>query len=436
MKLISIAKAAAVAILGTMLTVSCEKPNNGPATPEDINTNFFIYDGYSFVINSAVQYDKGDNTLEFWLSPVSGLTTSEEIKAGGDYVVINTHKSYLGNRDRFNTPQSKDSYICFCEQKFAYGNVGTAYIEVQIANDNLTLNFLAEKLYTKADNKPSGLLSGEYKGTFVVEKEQPYNNDWGYDRKHTAIKKAVFTTREDGGDSTIALFEENGSEGIRIEFPNINVDENSAYTKEYHITASDYPQELKLYTKGRKYALKGAAGTIRTTVNNNEVIVNISLIKDGSQLCAVYSGAYERKTVKLNRFVYEYVSYDTKVETRNNIVELLVEESGDKLKIGFSPSDGYSFPSANYTHMPILTIPASIINTGKKNFNQLTGWEFLYDIMQVWPYENDEKPHPADTDWIYINHNDDVYEIEFVLTSQGTLSKPCSIDVYYKGEVK
>lgn len=430
MKLISFAKAAALATLVTMFTVGCEKPDNGPVGSEDTLTNFFVYDGYSFDIRSAVQYDKNDNSVELWLSPISGLTKSKEIKDGGDYVVLNTHKSYLGDRDRFSAAQSKESYISFCEQTFAYGNSGTAYIEVQFSNDSLLVSFLAEKLYTKADNKPLSMLSGEYKGTFTVEKDKPYANEWGFDREHAAIAKAVVTTREDGGNSTITLFEANGKEGIRIELP------HSCIGKEYHITASEYPEEIKLYTGKNRFALKGAAGTIKTSVNETETTVSIALNQDGRQLRAEYSGAYESEIVKTNRFVYEYVSYDTKVETRNNIVELLVEKSGDKLKIGFSPSDGYSFPSANYTHMPILTIPASIINTGKKNFNQLTGWEFLYDIMQVWPYENDEKPHPADTDWIYINHNDDVYEIEFVLTSQGTLSKPCSIDVYYNGEAR
>lgn len=430
MKLISFAKAAAMAMIVTMFTVGCEKPDNGPVASEDTLTNFFVYDGYTFDIRSAVQYDKSDNSVELWLSPISGLTKSKEIKDGGDYVVLNTHKSYLGDRDRFSAAQSKESYISFCEQTFAYGNSGTAYIEVQFSNDSLLVSFLAQKLYTKADNKPLSMLSGEYKGTFTVEKDKPYANEWGFDREHAAIAEAVVTTREDGGNSTITLFEANGKEGIRIELP------QSCIGKEYHITASEYPEEIKLYTGKNRFALKGAAGTIKTSVNETETTVNISLNQDGRQLRAEYSGAYESEIVKTNRFVYEYVSYDTKVETRNNIVELLVEKSGDKLKIGFSPSDGYSFPSANYTHMPILTIPASIINTGKKNFNQLTGWEFLYDIMQVWPYENDEKPHPADTDWIYINHNDDVYEIEFVLTSQGTLSKPCSIDVYYNGEAR
>ena len=111
MNFTSLAKKAGIAILGIMLTAGCQKPD--PVTPEAPKTNFFIYDGYTFDINSAVQYDKGDLSVEIWLSPISGLTTSKEIKDGGDYVVFNTHKSLLGDRDRFNSQTSKESYICF-----------------------------------------------------------------------------------------------------------------------------------------------------------------------------------------------------------------------------------------------------------------------------------------------------------------------------------
>ena len=429
MKLISFAKVAAVAIIGTMFTFGCEKPGNGPVTSEDTLTNFFVYDGYSFDIRSAVHYDKSDNTVEIWLSPISGLTKSKEIKDGGDYVVLNTHKSYLGDRDRFSAAQSKESYISFCEQTFAYGNSGTAYIEVQFSNDSLLVSFLADKLYTKADNKPLSMLSGEYKGTFTVEKDKPYANDWGFDREHAAIAKAVLTTREDGGNSTITLFEANDKEGIRIELP------HRCIGKEYRITASEYPEEIKLYAGKNRFELKGAAGRIKTSVIENEATVSISLNKDGRQLRAEYSGAYESESVKTNRFIFDYQG-ESPYEGEKEIVKLMAEDKGGVLKLFFSPSEGYTMSEANSTHMPILTIPSSVVNAGKKTFKELTDWEFAYDVMQSWPYTDEYKPHPADTDWIEINRAGNVYEIEFVLTSQGTGSYTGTIDVYYKGEAK
>jgi hypothetical protein len=86
--------------------------------------------------------------------------------------------------------------------------------------------------------------------------------------------------------------------------------------------------------------------------------------------------------------------------------------------------------------MPILTVPSSIVNAGKKAFNELTGWEFGYDMMDVWPYEDEYKPHPASTDWIEVNRNGNVYEVEFVLSSIGEGSYTSTIDLYYKGEAK
>lgn len=429
MKLISFAKVAAAAILGTMLISGCEKPDNGPVS-EAPRTNYFVYNGYSFDINSAVQYDKGDNSVEVWLSPISGLTSSKEIKAGGDYVVFNTHKSFLGDRDRFNSQTSKESYICFGEQKFAYGDQGTAYIEVTMTSDSLKVNFLAEVLQTKNSPVPAAMLSGSYAGTYEVETDKPYENDWGFDREHAAIAKAIVTTREDGGNSSITLLESDGSEGIRIELP------HSSIGKEYLLTSSSTPDEIKLYAGGSRFIIKGAAGTIKTSVNEEVATVSISLVKDGRTLRVEYAGAYGKETVKLNRFIFDYERGESPYEGNHEIVKLMVEDKGGVLKLFFSPSEGYNIAGANSTHMPILTLPSSVINAGKKAFNELTDWEFAYDVMQVWPFVDEYRPHPAETDWIEVNREGNVYEIEFILTSQETGIQTSKIDVYYQGEAR
>ena len=427
MKLLSFAKAAAMAILGTMLVSGCEKPGDSPASSEEPKTNYFIYNGYEFEINSAVQYDKGDNSVEVWLSPISGLTTSKEIKAGGDYVVFNTHRSYLGGRDRFSADASKDSYICFGEQKFAYGDQGTAYIDVAMPKDSLKVNFLAQVLQTKNSPVPVAMLSGSYAGTYTVEKEQPYANDWGFDREHTAIEKAVYTTREDEGDFSITLYEANGTEAIRIEMPEDEFGDE--------IPLSSPQTTPKLYIRGIEFSLQGAAGTIKTSVDEDAATVSISLVKDGRTLRAEYSGAYEKETVKLNRFIFDYEG-ESPYEGNHKIEKLMVEDNVSFLKLFFSPSEGYNIAGANSSHMPILILPSSVINAGKKAFNDLTDWEFAYDVMQSWPFVDEYRPHPADTDWIEVNRDGNVYEIEFILTSQGTGSQTSTIDVYYQGEAR
>lgn len=430
MKFTSFVKAGALAITAILVAAGCDNPDNGPVINEEPRTNFFSFEAYSFDINSAVQYDKGDNYLEIWLSPVSGLTSSKEIKANGDYVVLNTHKSFLGGRDRFNSQTSKESYIRFGDRKFSYGNEGTAYIEAEIVNDSLKVEFLAEKLYTKNTHvPPAAILSGEYKGKFTVEKEMPYANDWGYDREHAAIEKAVVTTREDRYNSIITLYEAGGIEAIRIELPDDSIG------KEFLLTSSETPEDINLYVSENKYALKGAAGTIKTSVEEETVVVSISLLRNGSQLRVEYTGSYESETVKLNRFIYDYEG-ESAYEGTHTIVKLMAEDNGSTLKLFFSPSEGYTISDANSTHMPILTVPASVVNTGKNAFMELTGWEFAYDMMQAWPYEDEYRPHPAETDWIEINREGNVYEVEFILTSQATDMQTSTIDVYYKGEAR
>ena len=95
-----------------LIAGSCEKPDTNKPEPEE-RKNFFTFETYSFDISSVVKYDKGDNAIELWLSPESGLTTISQIENSGDYVVLNTHASYLGSRDRFNAQASIDSYIRF-----------------------------------------------------------------------------------------------------------------------------------------------------------------------------------------------------------------------------------------------------------------------------------------------------------------------------------
>jgi hypothetical protein len=57
-------------------------------------------------------------------------------------------------------------------------------------------------------------------------------------------------------------------------------------------------------------------------------------------------------------------------------------------------------------------------------------------MMDVWPYQDEYRPHPAATDWIEINRKDNVYEVEFILSSIGEGSYTSTMDLYYKGEAR
>lgn len=412
---------------------SCEKPDSNKPEPEE-RKNFFTFETYSFDINSVVKYDKGDNAIELWLSPESGLTTTSQIEKSGDYVVLNTHASYLGSRDRFDARASADSYIRFGNDlQYEYGDEGVAYIEVQIEGDKITLAFLAQSLNAKAADQVKAQLHGTYSGTYVTEKEKAYENDWGINRQHNQIDKVVMTMREDDGDWSLKMLNKDGTEGIRIDFPTEMMDQ------EIVIGGNNNANDLKLfYNGGVEFPLKDAAGWIKilNNVNDKPLTVSISLIKGDTQLRAEYAGGFTPEIVKLNRFIYNNAGSSLFENGTYEIVKLMVENNGTTCRFFLSPSEGYTISGSNSTHMPIITVPAEIINAGKKSFMELKDWKFEFVEMQVWPYEDEYRPHPSYSDWIEVKKEGNIYQLEFILSSIATGMAESHIDAHYKGEAK
>ena len=410
---------------------SCEKPDNGSESTTPVEkSNYFVYDGYSFDINSVVKYDQGDSSVELWLSPMTGATTIAEIEREGDYVVINTNKAYLGKRDRFSEGTSKNSYIRFGENhKFAYGDAGTAYIQAAVEGDILTLDFLAQNLYTKAAEVKAAL-SGSYKGAFTTQTEHPYNNEWGINRNRETLTGAVYTTYEDGSNSSVTLMA-GTSEAFKLTLA------PSLVGKTIALPYSGSSSNLKLtYSGAIDFSLTKATGSISTSFNNGELEVKIDITNGDKRFRGNYKGAYEDNTVKLNRYVFNYGGTSLAGNGTYEIVKLMVENNGTQCKFFFSPSEGFSIAGSNSTHMPILTVPSSLINAGKKNFNDLKDWKFEFVEMQVWPFEDEYRPHPASTDWIEVNKTGTTYEVELVLSSIATGMPEGNIDVYYNGPAK
>lgn len=424
----------AVIAAATLTSIhSCEKPDSGSegTTPVE-KTNYFTYDGYSFDINSVVKYDQGDNSVELWLSPKVGATTISEIEKEGDYVIVNTNAAYLGNRDRFNASTSKNSFISFgSDLKFAYGDAGTAYIQASIEGDQLTMDFLAQNLYTKAaEPSAKAILQGVYKGTFTTQTEQPYDNEWGINRNREALTGAVYSIHEDGTNSEITLLSESG-EAFRLTLA------PSLVGKSITLPYTGSSSNLKLtYNSALEFNLTKASGSISTSVNNSEIEIHIDAVYADKRFRGIYKGAYEEDSVKLNRYIFDYSGTSLAANGTYEIVKFMVENNGTQCKLFFSPSEGYTISGSNSTHMPILTIPSNIINAGKKAFNDIQDWKFEFVEMQVWPYEDEYRPHPASTDWIEINKTGNTYEVEFVLSGLATGMPESHIDVYYNGQAR
>lgn len=422
------ARFAAAAIAALTLVSGCQDPATTDQPITEPRTNFFTYDGHSFDINSVVKYEKTASAVELWLSAENGATTTAQIREAGDYIVLRTNGSYLGGRDYFKGTASKDSYIRFTEMEFAYGDDGTAFIEIHIENDSIKIDFLADKLYTKADEAPVVLLSGSYSGTFTVEKEQPYQNEWGFDRDRSNLSGAAYVTREDGGMTSVVLYEGENSEAVRLQM------QPGDFGREY--TGSDLNKIILTYNGGVPFDLKNATGTISASIKEGTLTVNVNVTNKETQMRAAYHGAFENDIVKLNRFHYEYEG-ESVVEGTQTIVKLMRKESGSSIQFYFSPNEGYKLEdNINYTHMPILVVPTGIINTGKNLFKDIQGWSFMYDMMQVGPYENDYKPYPADEDWIEVNFDGEKYEVEMILSANAEGLAGSTIDLYYKGAPK
>ena len=428
--------AAIIAMLMTTVC-NCQKSEEGQGTTEpEVRTNYFVYDGYSFDINSVVKYEQGNNSVELWLSPISGAKTIAEIESGGDYVVLNTDVRLLGSRDRFNTSTSVNSFISFgSDKKFAYGEEGTAYIQVSIDGDVMALDFLAQNLYTKAsDHEFKAALHGNYSGAFIIETEKSYDNAWGINRNHAALTGASYTTCENGNNSYITLFAEDSKEAFKITFSPAFINKNNG--KSIQLPNAD----IKLtYNEVYNFNIAKASGSFLVSITDSglEIGMDMTDSDSGKRFRANYKGACESKIEKLNRYIFNYDGTSLVGNGSYEIAKLMVDNNGTACKLYMSPSEGYFIAGSNSTHMPILTIPSSIINAGKKAFTEFTDWKFEFVEMQVWPFENDEyKPHPASTDWIQVNNTDNVYEVEFVLSGVATGMPACTIDVYYKGEAK
>jgi hypothetical protein len=425
-------RTAAIMAILMAAVCNCQKPDDGQeGTGSTEKINFFTYEGYSFDINSVVKYDQGDNSVELWLSPKSGATTIAEIESEGDYVVLNTHSSYLGSRDRFSASASKNSYIRFGEsQEFSYGDAGTAYIMAAIEGDQITVEFLTQKLYTKAEEIKAAL-QGSYKGSFTTQTEQPYNNEWGINRNRESLKNAIYTTYEDGSNSLISLYSESSSEAFRLCISPSLV--GKSITLPYNGSSSNLSL---VYSGAIEFNLAKATGTISTSMNNGQMEVNIDIINADKRFRAVYNGAYAEEDVKLNRFIYNNAGTSLFENGTYEIVKLMVENNGTTCKFFLSPSEGYTISGSNSTHMPILTVPAEIINAGKKSFMELKDWKFEFVEMQVWPYEDEYRPHPSYSDWIEIKKEGNNYQLEFVLSSIATGMAESHIDAHYKGQAK
>lgn len=419
----------AIIIAALIFAAGCEKTPEKPSQDSEKEDNLFIYDGYSFDINSVVQYDTGTNQLEFWLSSQKGLQTTQEVTAAGDYVVISTHKSYLGTRDRFTGTASDNSSIRFCNEVFSKGDEGNGYIRIDMKDDILTLEFVAQYLYTKANAEPKNKIEGKYEGTFVIEPETEYTNQWGPGRERNEISDVLVTFYEDNTKTCIDLYSDNGEE--------FNLQIIPDYFGRKIFFPGNSTQGLALTYGGDKtFNMNGIAGFIETKISDESFELALDIQLDDNRMRAYYKGEYRQETVKTNRYIYLTNTFDgadnqyVPLTEKYEIKKLLVSESDGTITFYFATDTDYAIGNSDSVKIPKLSVPASIVNAGRHYFNTLEEWEVIYDKLYI---SDDEPLELTDDNWVEISRTGDYFEISGEISYQSTTSPLTGLDFNFKG---
>ena len=143
----------AIAAFAAAFSLTCCQEPAPPAEEGVLFANEFVLNGTASSIGSAVRFDQDNNTIQFWLSPSSGLTTADEIENAGGHIVISTHKSFIGSRDRFTkagsfvrSGDSLHALLALCNDRMSgIGATLIAHHEIRLVGknvNNLALAFI------------------------------------------------------------------------------------------------------------------------------------------------------------------------------------------------------------------------------------------------------------------------------------------------------
>lgn len=415
----------AFAAIAAALSLTCCK-DPLPVVGEDVQyANEFVFNGTASSIESVVRFDQDNNTIQFWLSPSSGLTTVDEIEDVGDHVVISTHKSFIGSRDRFT---KAGSFVRIGNSKFATGDEGMGYIESSVIGDTLTLKFAVESLVTKDGDESETVLYGEYKGVYSTFSDTALLNEWAVDRERKRLTSARFTEREDGGVDRFVLCDADG-DAIEFSLP------QSRRGLPTLFNTSDTPMTGITMKYGENTIdVKDAFGSITAMIDESELKVSFDITYDSRRIRAEYEGEYEYASIKANRYIYDsgYPS-GSGYDGRFGLEGLRISEFNGVLKMEFLPigTDG------RFSDIPELQISdMSLIGRTEIDLRNTPGWHFEFDKISVDSFENEWKPAPVAGSFLTIIETEDGYLVNMELaTEEPTFKYVSTIDMYYEGPV-
>lgn len=387
--------------------------------------NKFNFEGTSLGIGSVVRFDQDNNTVQFWISPDSGMTDIDEMTEENNCIILSVHKSYIGDRDRFT---KNGSFVKYGNKVFAAGDSGIGYIETKVNGDTVALRFAVEKLHAKSE--PAVALSGEYKGVFTTFTDTPYNNEWAIERDRSALASAKMTLREDGGCDTYTLYESNSNKAIEFTMP-------QSYRGSVALfNTTDKPVDgvTVKYDGGKTMTVSEAYGSITAGFDEEQMNVSFDLTYEGKRIRAEYTGPYSQETKKANRYIYSSgYTYETHYNGKFLFSELRLEKRNNSFVFKFIPEG----TDEMYSDIPELTISdQSLIGKSDIQIRNTKGWHFEFDKINVDAYENDWKPAPTEDSRLTIYKTEEGYYVDLELaTKEPTFGYLSTIDLHYEGPV-
>lgn len=414
-----------IAIIIMTLLSGCKEPQPSNGDGEGI-ANGFTYNDETIAIGSVVRFDQDNHTVQFWLSPEEGLATIDDMERNGNYLIVSTHMSYIGSRDRFTKP---GSFVRYGQMQFAYADEGMGYIETSLSEEEVTISFSVEKM-ASGSNDSSMAIQGHYKGSYSSYSEEPLENECAVNRVRTDISKAEFTFREDGGPDTYRLFDSSGSNLLEFTLPQSRRGLPTLFN-----TKDESPEGIMIsYYDRDKIDLSQAFGSITADINETSMNISFDISAESERIRAEYDGVYDLEIRKSNRYIYDSgYPYGSGYDGRFNLVELRTEYDFGKIVMKFIPYD----TDERFADIPELTITdISLIGQEMVDLRNTPGWYFEFDKMAVSCYENEWKPAASEGSYLTIleTENGDGIIVDLILSSEEPTFKYIStIDLHYEG---
>lgn len=356
----------ALSIVVLSAVASCTKAPVNPGEKPDEKpevTNQFAYDDQIYNIRSVVRYES-ETSVEFWLSSRAGLTSIGDLKKADDYAVVSVSKSFLGSTDYF---AKTNTYVRFNELRFDNSYKGMGYIQADMTEDKVYLNFKIEKLYEngKAVEKQ---LQGSYEGGFVDHFET-LDNQWSANMvpKSLGASHVDYITTEEYGvwksSVAITLFDamNPGYKALKITIPEDKLGADV-------IDIADI-QSIE-YDGGKSFNLINRANIrkFNIAIDENKLTVSLSLAAGGNFLAAEYKGTINTfAESKPNHIAWKLSNSDEVV--RKRFGQGLMFYKHDKVAGEYTFRFAFSgVDSILDENLPTLVIPSNLTD-GEYHYN-------------------------------------------------------------------